>query len=29
MAAETDIIKPPASPASKFVLEASLGGILG
>jgi NitT/TauT family transport system substrate-binding protein len=29
MATETDIIKPPAPPASKFVLEARLGGILG
>jgi hypothetical protein len=29
MTTATDILKPPAPPATKFVLEASLGGIIG
>jgi ABC-type nitrate/sulfonate/bicarbonate transport system substrate-binding protein len=29
MTTATDILKPPAPPATKFVLDASLGGIIG
>jgi ABC-type nitrate/sulfonate/bicarbonate transport system substrate-binding protein len=29
MTVETDIIKPPAPPATKFVLDRNLGGIIG